>query len=319
MRLATYLPAGAPQVGRSFDLDGYGRAAAVVDLDGTERLVDLALAAAAHGRDLPTRLLDVITLGPAAIELARTVASAPPEPALVDGEPRLLAPIPAPPSLRDFFAFEAHVATGFAKRNEPIPAPWYEIPVYYKGNQRSIIGPGETIPWPAWTDELDYELELAMVVGVRGRDLDLAAAERAIVGYTLMNDVSARDLQRREMQVRLGPSKSKDFATVLGPVLVTPDEVDLATMRVTARIGDELVTDTDIASMRWSFAEMIEYVSRDEDVFPGDVYGSGTVARGCGLEHGRMVRGGEVVTLTADGIGSLSNPVAAREPGTDEG
>ncbi|HEX9888620.1 MAG TPA: fumarylacetoacetate hydrolase family protein, partial [Nitriliruptorales bacterium] len=121
-----------------------------------------------------------------------------------------------------------------------------------------------------------------------------------------------RDLQRREMQVRLGPAKSKDFATVLGPVIVTPDAVDITDLHVTARIGDDVVTDSGTRDMRWSFAQMLSYVSIDEDVFPGDVYGSGTVADGCGLEHGRMLASGDVVELSAPGFGSLSNPVGTR-------
>lgn len=323
MRLATYLPPGGPQAGTSFDLDPSGRAAAVVSADGEQHLLDLQRATASRGADLPRRLLDLIVAGPSAWQTAAALVEEAEATGAVGGKAlgdgscslplrgvRLLAPLPAPPSLRDFFAFEEHVRRGFAARGEAVPEAWYRQPAYYKGNHRAILGPGEEIPWPAFTTELDYELELAMVVGRRGRDLDLASAEQAVFGYTLMNDVSARDVQRVEMQVRLGPAKSKDFATVLGPMLVTADELDPERLRVRARIDGEIVTDTTTAGMHWSFPEMIAHVSRSEDVFPGDVYGSGTVPGGCGLEHGRMLRPGETVELEAAGIGVLRNRVA---------
>ncbi|HEX9888654.1 MAG TPA: fumarylacetoacetate hydrolase family protein, partial [Nitriliruptorales bacterium] len=205
--MATYLPPEAPHEGSSFDLAAHGRAAVVVDVSGTEWIVDAEHGAQALRRELPARMLQLIEAGPDAVDTLREVERAAARgrlrsQPLGDGQSsfpaelvRLLAPLPDPPSLRDFYAFEQHVRKGFERRGEEIPAPWFELPVYYKGNHRSILGPGETIPWPSFTDELDYELELAMIVGRRGRDLTVAQAHEHIFGYTLMNDISARDLQ----------------------------------------------------------------------------------------------------------------------------
>src|SRR5437879_9674156 len=138
---------------------------------------------------------------------------------------RLLAPLPTPPSLRDFIAFEEHIAATSKKRGQSIPPEWYKAPVYYKGNHRTIIGPEEDLPWPLETTKLDYELELACVIGRAGRDVSEKDAPAYIAGYTIMNDFSARDIQFQEMACRLGPAKGKDFATAIGPCLVTPDEI----------------------------------------------------------------------------------------------
>ncbi len=156
------------------------------------------------------------------------------------GEVHLRAPLPRPASLRDFYAFEAHVKKGFEKRGEPMPGEWYEMPVYYKGNHQSIIGPEEEALWPSFTEKFDYELELALVTGKAGRNITAGEAGRYIAGFTVMNDFSARDMQRREMKVRLGPAKGKDWCTAIGPVLVTPDEIgDPYNLRMTARVNGE--------------------------------------------------------------------------------
>jgi 2-keto-4-pentenoate hydratase/2-oxohepta-3-ene-1,7-dioic acid hydratase in catechol pathway len=230
------------------------------------------------------------------------------EPAAV----RLRAPIPRPASLRDFLAFEAHTRAGFARRGEPVPEAWYRMPVYYKGNHRSIVGPDEDVRWPRYTEQLDYELELACVIGREGRDLGETEAAAAIAGYTVMNDWSARDIQRSEMAVRLGPAKGKDFATSLGPCLVTPDEVDPRNLRMIARINGEVWSDANSGSSRWTFPQMIRHVSMDETVHPGDVLGSGTVGGGCGLELDRWLKPGDVVELEIEGIGTLRNRVVRR-------
>ncbi len=326
MRLVTYLPPDAPQSGTSYRLDAHGRAGGLVadPVTGGERIVDLQAAAALVGAWLPPRLIDVVAAGPEVWRLVEDLLEAA-DGGMVAGrwvtevgptvdEVRLLAPIPAPATVRDFYAFEEHVRAGFARRGGDIPEPWYEFPVSYKSNHRAILGPGEVVPWPSFTDELDYELELAAVVGRGGRDLDEEEAAAHLFGFTILNDISARDLQRREMAVGLGPTKSKDFATVLGPTLVTADELDVTELRVTATIDGETVTDTTTADMHWSFAQMLAWASRDEDVYPGDVLGSGTVAGGCGLEHGRMLRPGETIALHAPGIGTLTNVVGHPRP-----
>ncbi|HJT38140.1 MAG TPA: fumarylacetoacetate hydrolase family protein [Actinomycetota bacterium] len=217
----------------------------------------------------------------------------------------LLAPV-EPASLRDFLAFEDHAKAGAARRGEELNPAWYEMPVYYKGNHRSILGPDEPLVWPTWTEKLDFELELACIVGARGHDLTEQEAERAIFGYTIMNDWSARDVQRAEMAMRLGPAKSKDFATSLGPCIVTADEFSPASgLAMRARVNGETWFETTGARMHWTFAQMIAYVSRSEDVYPRDVYGSGTAYGGCGLDQDRWLPRGATVELEIDGIGTL--------------
>jgi len=222
---------------------------------------------------------------------------------------RLLAPI-RPASLRDFLAFEDHAKGGAARRGEELNPAWYRSPVYYKGNHRSIAGPGADVAWPAFSERLDFELELACVIGVRGRDFDEAAAESATFGYTVMNDWSARDVQRDEMAMRLGPAKSKDFATSLGPCIVTADELDPRTgLVMTARVNGETWCAASSASMHWTFPRMIAHVSAGEEIWPGDVYGSGTPFGGCGLDLDRWIAPGDVVELEIEGIGVLRNRV----------
>jgi 2-keto-4-pentenoate hydratase/2-oxohepta-3-ene-1,7-dioic acid hydratase in catechol pathway len=230
---------------------------------------------------------------------------------------KLLAPIPDPPSLRDFIAFEDHIAATSKRRGQPIPPEWYKFPVYYKGNHRTIIGPDQAVPWPLDTAKFDYELELACVIGRKGRDISERQAEEYIAGYTIMNDFSARDIQFQEMACRLGPAKGKDFATALGPCLLTPDEIiDLGALTMIARVNGEEWSKGRFGTIHWSFAQMIAHVSRGETIYPGDVFGSGTVGGGCGLEFDRYLKPGDVVELEIQPIGILRNHVLV--PGTRE-
>jgi 2-keto-4-pentenoate hydratase/2-oxohepta-3-ene-1,7-dioic acid hydratase in catechol pathway len=224
---------------------------------------------------------------------------------------KILVPI-LPGSLRDFLAFEDHVRAGSARRGEPVPEAWYDIPIYYKGNHRAVYGPDEEVPWPPFTEELDFELEVACILGGRGRDLDAGRAAQLIFGYTLMNDWSARDIQRKEMAARLGPAKGKDFATSLGPCIVTADELDPASVRLSARIDGEVWSEGSLADAHWTFPQMIAHVSQGEDVWPGDAYGSGTFGGGCGLDLGRFLWPGALVELEADVIGVLRNRVGPK-------
>lgn len=222
------------------------------------------------------------------------------------GNVRIIAPLPNPPSLRDFIAFEDHIAATSRKRGQPIPPEWYKAPVYYKGNHRTIIGPDEDLPWPLQTAKLDYELELACVIGRRGRDVPEQAAADYIAGYTIMNDFSARDIQFQEMACRLGPAKGKDFATAIGPCLVTPDEIpDLNALIMIARVNGEVWSRGRFGTIHWSFPQMIAHVSRGEMIYPGDLFGSGTVGGGCGLELDRFLSPGDVVELEIQPIGVL--------------
>ena len=222
----------------------------------------------------------------------------------------LLAPVPHPPQIRDFIAFEAHIAATSKKRGQPIPPEWYNAPVYYKGNPLTIMGPEDVLLWPLQTNKLDYELELACVIGRKGRDIPADKAWDYIAGYTIMNDFSARDIQFQEMACRLGPAKGKDFATVLGPCLVTPDEIpDLKDLKMVARVNGEVWSEGSFGTIYWSFAQMIEHVSRGETLYPGEVFGSGTVGGGCGLEMDRFLKPDDVVELEIQPIGKLRTKV----------
>jgi fumarylacetoacetate (FAA) hydrolase len=214
----------------------------------------------------------------------------------------LRPPVLHPPAVRDFYAFEQHVRTARALRGLEVPPEWYEIPVFYFSNPAAIYGPEDEIPRPPDTAELDYELEVAAVIGANGQ----------IGGFTIMNDWSARDLQRVEMRVGLGPAKGKDFATSLGPVLVTPDELDGSTGTMVARVNGEERSRGELADMYHSWKAIVDHAARNTRLRPGDVLGSGTVGTGCILEHGDggWLQPGDVVELEVEGIGVLRNRIA---------
>jgi fumarylacetoacetate (FAA) hydrolase len=216
----------------------------------------------------------------------------------------LLAPVLRPPSVRDFYAFEQHVQTARASRGLEVPAEWYEEPVFYFSNPASIYGPEAEIPYPQGTEELDYELEVAAIVGADG----------TIGGFTVMNDWSARDLQRQEMKVGLGPAKGKDFATSLGPVVVTPDEFSGSEAVMSARVNGEERSRGNLGDMYFSWDRIVEHAARNTRLVPGDILGSGTVGTGCILELGdaRWLEPGDVVELEVEGIGVLRNTVVPR-------
>jgi len=240
-------------------------------------------------------------------------------------EVTLLCPVPEPPSIRDFYAFEAHVATARRARGLDMEADWYELPVFYFTNPAAVLGPGDPVRPPV-TSELDYELEVAAVIGVESTDVSADGWADVVAGFTVMCDWSARDLQRREMALGLGPAKGKDFATSLGPVLVTPDELldstGVPTGTMTATVNGEEWSRGELADLHFGWGALLAHAARDTRLRPGDVIGSGTVGTGCilelGLVHGRdryrWLRPGDEVTLTVAGIGSLANVVVAREP-----
>ena len=218
------------------------------------------------------------------------------------GDVQLRAPIPWPPSVRDFYAFERHVQSARAQRGLEMAPEWYRIPVFYFSNPAAILGPGDEIRFPAESSAWDYELEAAAVVGADG----------GIAGFTVLNDWSARDLQKMEMAVGLGPAKGKDFATSLGPVLVTPDELGDLRLEMVARVNGEERSRGNLGDMHWTWDQLVEHAGRDTRLVPGDVLGSGTVGTGCILEHGdgRWLRSGDVVELEIESIGVLRNVVA---------
>jgi len=219
----------------------------------------------------------------------------------------LLPPLPRPNTLRDFMVFEEHVKnTG----GDP-PDIWYDIPIYYKGNPNPDVtyGPDDDVPYPSYSESLDYELEVAAVIGKKGRDISAEEADDYIAGYTVFNDFSARDTQLEEMQGQLGPAKGKDFANSFGPYLVVSDDFDVTEARMTAEVDGEEWSEGVAGEMHHSFADIVEHVSQEETLYPGDVLGSGTVGGGCGLELGRFLEKGNTVTLHVEGIGTLENTV----------
>ncbi|CAM5238924.1 fumarylacetoacetate hydrolase family protein [Streptomyces fumanus] len=239
---------------------------------------------------------------------------------------RLLPPL-QPTSVRDFVTFEEHVE-GIRRSVDGaagVPEQWYAAPTFYFTNPHAIYGPGDAVPVPPGCTALDFELEVAAVIGREGRDLTPELARDHIVGYTVFNDWSARDLQSAEMKVGLGPCKGKDTATTLGPYLVTADELEphrdaegLLKLALTAEVNGEKVGEDLLSHMSWTFEEMVAYASRGTRVVPGDVLGSGTCGNGGCLAElwGRRgeqspppLKPGDTVTLTVEGLGTLTNTV----------
>jgi 2-keto-4-pentenoate hydratase/2-oxohepta-3-ene-1,7-dioic acid hydratase in catechol pathway len=226
---------------------------------------------------------------------------------------RLLAPL-RPRSLRDFLTFKGHLDNALSRLGRPIPDEWFDVPAYYKGMPDTVIGPEETIPWPAYTDRLDHELELAAVLGKRGKDVTREKAMEHVFGYTIWNDMSARDVQTRELPIGMGPAKAKDWdgSNVLGPCIVTADELDGTNVRMTVRVNGEVWGEDSSANMHHTFADMIAYASQAQTVYPGEIFGSGTAPGGSGLELDRWLQEGDVVELEVEGIGVLRNPIGQK-------
>lgn len=309
---------------------GEGMLAGVVDGDGVLNAGQLL------GVDGALEMLGLLDLGPAgmsrlqaAVDRFREVhrdASLLPE---AVSAPRWLidaaAPLPRPRSFRDFYAYRAHVEQAYARRGRPIPAAWLELPVFFYQNPASMLGPDACVPYPLDSAQLDFELEIAAVIGLGGRNIKEQDAWRHVAGVTILNDWSARDLQQREMSVGLGPAKAKDFATSIGPVMVTLDELqpflrdDRLHLAATVMINDDLIAETSAGENFWTLPQMIAYASRQTTLEPGDLIGLGTMARGCLLELGetvhRWLEPGDEVTLAVEGIGRLRSLVGDANDG----
>ena len=235
---------------------------------------------------------------------------------------RLHAPL-RPTTLRDAYAFEQHVQAANRNRGREVPQEWYQFPVFYFANPHNIFGPNDEIPFPANTQALDFELEIAVVIGRPGADINAGDAERHIFGYTIFNDWSARDIQRLEMMVGLGPAKGKDFASSFGPYIATPDEfggrrttkVGVFELEMTARVNGSPRSSGNFKDIHWSFGDIIARASQNAELKAGDVIGSGTVGSGCLLEltrgQGPWLQPGDVVELEIERIGVLRNQVSA--------
>lgn len=234
-----------------------------------------------------------------------------------------LPPVPEPPTVRDFYAFEQHVKTARANHGLGMMPEWYKVPTFYFTNNSELYGRDNPIPYPVGSLALDFELEIACIIGRDGKDIPVEDAASYIAGYTIMNDWSARDFQMKDMSIGLGPGKGKDFATSLGPILVTPDELasrhtgegaaERYDMPMVARINGREVSRGNFNSIHYSFAQMIAYASRNARIRTGDVIGSGTVGTGCILELGtdvhRWLERDDEVELEIDGIGILRNRI----------
>jgi 2-keto-4-pentenoate hydratase/2-oxohepta-3-ene-1,7-dioic acid hydratase in catechol pathway len=228
-------------------------------------------------------------------------------------EARLLAPVPRPRVIRDFLTFEGHMLTaGKALGRPSIPPVWYEVPAYYKGDPDTVSGPDAVIEWPKYCEKFDFELELAMVVARRGKNIAKSEAGRYIAGYTIWNDWSARDQQMKEGPLGMGPSKGKDFdgGNTIGPYLVTADELDVSNLRMTARVNGEVWTDSTSGGRQFSFEDLVVHVSQSETIYPGELWGSGTTTGGSGLELDRWLKPGDVVEFEIEGIGTLRNRIS---------
>ena len=231
----------------------------------------------------------------------------------------LYPPLPRPMSVRDFYAFEAHVVTAHANRGKEVPAEWYQFPVFYFSNPNAIYGPEETVVYPRYSRALDYELEVACVISKPGVNISAEQAEDFIFGYLIFNDWSARDVQRLEMRVGLGPAKGKDFASSIGPWIVTPDELQdrhcgrpgVYDLQMIARVNGAQRSEGNWQSLHYSFGQMIARASEDTWLLPGDIIGSGTVGSGCLLEltrgAGPWLEPGDTVELEVERLGILRN------------
>jgi 2-keto-4-pentenoate hydratase/2-oxohepta-3-ene-1,7-dioic acid hydratase in catechol pathway len=326
MKLVTYEREGAPRAGAF--------------VEGDRRIVDLAEAhQAAYGEVYApfASVQAMIEAGDAALDRAYEAIGKAGSETVARDAVRLLAPVPVPVQMRDCLCFETHLKQSFAAARQvranaapdpeaamrefertgalSVPKIFYEQPIYYKANRFSVVGDGQDVLWPAYSSLMDFELEFGIYIRKKGVDIARDAARDYIYGYTIFNDFSARDAQTLEMGGQLGPAKGKDFdyGNAMGPCLVTADELkDPYGLTMVCRVNGEEWGRGSTSSMYWKFEDLIAYVSRSETLYPGEFFGSGTVGNGCGLEHMKFLKHGDVVELEVEGIGTLRNRVLAR-------
>lgn len=328
MKLVTYERKGKP------------RAGALVD--GDRKIVDLAEAHKdVFGKAYPAfaSMQAMIEGGDEALDRAYETVKKGKKGAFKKQDVRLLAPVPVPIQMRDCLCFETHLKQAFdaARRvranatPDPeaalkefertgqlaIPKTFYEQPIYYKANRFSVIGTGTDVYWPAYSKLMDFELEFGFYVRKKGVDISRDKARDYIYGYTIFNDFSARDAQTQEMGGQLGPAKGKDFdyGNAMGPCLVTADELsDPYNLTMICRVNGEEWGRGNTSSMHWKFEDLLAHISQSETIYPGEFFGSGTVGNGCGLEHMKFLKHGDVVELEVEGIGVLTNRVLTGKP-----
>lgn len=322
MRLVTFADSGGHRIGAL--------------VDGDRRIVDF-LAARGDAGPAFAGMQTLIEAGPAALDRAREIVADAQRNGrgIIDtASVKVLAPLPAPPQMRDFMCFERHLiqAYGRLRRERAAAAPdpekalremeeqgylavpkiWYQRPSYYHPNRLSVCGIDQDVAWPAYSNTIDYELEFACVIGAPGRDIPKDKARTHIFGYTIFNDLSARDEQSHEMASSLGPGKGKDFdnSNPIGPCITTADEIpDPYALDMIVRVNGEERGRGNSSEMHWRYEDCIAFVSRGETVYPGELFCSGTVPDGSGLETGRYLAPGDVVELEVEKIGILRNRI----------
>lgn len=307
-----------------------------------DKVFDLAENGRNIGVELPPTMLELLQLESLGMAKAQRVQDA-----IQNGStnvtipnPILVAPLPNPTSCRDAYAFRQHVETARRNRGVPMIPEFDQFPIFYFTNHNAVYGPGEVLVEQDHLQKLDFELEVAIVIGKKGKNIEAKDADQYIAGFTIMNDLSARLLQMEEMKLNLGPAKGKDFATTIGPWLVTPDELEdyrksmpngsAFNLRMQAFHNGKQVSDGNVKDMNWTFAEIIERVSYGTEVYPGDVIGSGTVGTGCylelngtwtlqakanGEEHVPVwLEDGDTIELSIDCLGNLKNTIVKSSP-----
>lgn len=292
----------------------------VVAASTDDSLIDLALAAALAGHDsaVYANMLSLINAGDHGLDMTRSlIIEATPQVTIPIAEVSFLPPI-MPVQYRDCLVFEKHLTNCFAQfeaitgtKSEIAPV-WYDQPIYYKGNRMSFIGNGTDVQWPNYAEHLDIELELAIVIGKTGKNITREDAASHIFGYTILNDVSARDAQMAEMPGQLGPAKGKDFDTgnILGPFILTADEVPHpVALNMEARVNGERWGGGNSSEMQHDFGAILAHISASETIHAGEVIGSGTVGTGCGLELGKRLAPNDVFELEIENIGTLKNQI----------
>jgi 2-keto-4-pentenoate hydratase/2-oxohepta-3-ene-1,7-dioic acid hydratase in catechol pathway len=321
MRLVTFTVAGAKRLGAL--------------VNGDRLIVDFA--AASSGDPVFASMLALIEAGAPALDRARAIvadAQRSGRGLIETAAAKLMAPLPEPPQMRDFLCFEKHLIQAFARLRQVraaampdpekalremeaagtynVPKIWYERPSFYKPSRFAVCGPDQDVVWPAYSKTIDYELEFACVIGKAGRNIANDKAREYIFGYTIFNDLSARDEQAQEMLSNLGPGKGKDFdnSNPIGPCIVTADEIpDPYTLEMIVRVNGQERGRGNSREMGWKYEDCIAFVSRDETIHPGEMFCSGTVGNGSGLEIGRYVEPSEIVELEVEKIGVLRNRI----------
>ncbi|WP_160719537.1 fumarylacetoacetate hydrolase family protein [Bacillus sp. USDA818B3_A] len=281
-----------------------------------DRVIDMNLAS---NGDVPENMADFMKSNEKYMTILNRIKDRTDLPSFSLEEIQLTAPLPKPVSFRDYVSFETHVKNATKRNGDTVAPEWYEMPIFYFSNPNAMKGPGEEVKRPSKCIRLDYELELACVIGKEGKNIKADEAENYIFGYTILNDWSARDIQMKEMKVLLGPAKGKDFATSIGPYLATKDELesyrleDRFDLEMTAAVNGEILSRGNFKDIYYSFGEMIERASEEVTLYPGDIIGSGTVGFGCIMELGPEVHSwlepGDEVELSITGLGSLKNRI----------